>query len=173
MSDTEENGSFNKKGPAGNERLISANTNNPNGMNQSAPGSWPQTAVGAVVFRDNRVLLVKRGRPPNKGIWTLPGGRVKSGETLQKAAEREILEETGIVIRAGSPIYVFDYIEKNKIGHLKYHYVIIDLAADYVSGDLNPGDDAEDAAWIAAEKLIDLGVNQRVRDLLKDHYGFG
>jgi ADP-ribose pyrophosphatase YjhB (NUDIX family) len=60
----------------------------------------PRVAVGAVVFKDNKVLLVKRAKPPAQGLWAIPGGSVELGETLQQAAERETLEETGIMIQA-------------------------------------------------------------------------
>ena len=69
----------------------------------------PQVAVGAIVINDGRVLLVKRSQPPSKGLWAIPGGRVELGETLKQAAEREIIEETGLTIRAGDPVYTFSY----------------------------------------------------------------
>ena len=68
----------------------------------------PQVAVGAIVIRDNKVLLVKRKQPPSEGLWAIPGGRVELGETLQKAAEREVREETGVTVQTGNPVYTFD-----------------------------------------------------------------
>ena len=113
----------------------------------------PRPAVGAVVFKDDAVLLVQRGNPPSQGMWSIPGGRIRLGETLQAAAEREILEETGVVIRANAPVLAFDVIQKDDRGVVKYHYVIVDLAADYVSGEPRAGDDAADARWITADEL--------------------
>jgi ADP-ribose pyrophosphatase len=95
----------------------------------------PKVAVGAVVFKDERVLLVRRGQPPSKNLWAIPGGSVEIGETLQEAAEREILEETGIKIQAGEPVFTFDVIDRDGTGKIRFHYVIVDLAADYVTGD--------------------------------------
>jgi 8-oxo-dGTP diphosphatase len=133
----------------------------------------PRPAVGAVVFKDHAVLLVQRGKPPALGMWAIPGGSVRLGETLQAAAEREILEETGIVIRAGEPVFVFDVIQQDDAGGVKYHYVIVDLAAEYVAGDLRPGDDAADARWVRADDLPRLNVNPATRRLLVEKFDFG
>jgi ADP-ribose pyrophosphatase len=133
----------------------------------------PRPAVGAVVFKGDAVLLVQRGNPPSRGLWAIPGGCVHLGETLQAAAEREILEETGVVIRAGEPLLVFDVIQKDEHGEVKYHYVIVDLAADYVSGDLRAGDDADDARWITEDELARLAVNPTTRRLLSEKLNFG
>ena len=130
-------------------------------------------AVGAVVFKDDAVLLVHRSNPPSRGMWSIPGGRIRLGETLQAAAEREILEETGVVIRANRPVLAFDVIQKDDRGVVKYHYVIVDLAADYVSGEPLAGDDAADARWIAADELAGLTVNPATRRLLAEHFKFG
>ena len=67
----------------------------------------PTLAVGAIVFKENKVLLVKRGKAPAKGLWAIPGGSVKLGETLKDAAEREIIEETRIQVKAGASVYSF------------------------------------------------------------------
>ena len=142
----------------------------------STRGSYPDTprpAVGAVVFKDDAVLLVRRGKPPAKGSWAIPGGSVRLGETLQEAAEREILEETGIVIQAGEPAFVFDVIERDECCGVQYHYVIVDLTAEYVAGDPRPGDDAADARWISREELVKLRVNSKTRRLLAEQFGFG
>ena len=133
----------------------------------------PRVAVGAVVFKDEQVLLVRRGQPPAKDLWAIPGGSVRIGETLQEAAEREILEETGIHIQASKPIYTFDVIEQDLAGRVQFHYVIVDLAADYVMGEPSPGDDAVEARWISAKEINNLQVSAATVNLLKTQFGFG
>ncbi|MDR9435816.1 MAG: NUDIX hydrolase [Thiohalophilus sp.] len=128
--------------------------------------SYPQVAVGAVVRRGTAVLLIQRGTEPNAGQWTIPGGKVHAGETLQQAAEREIREETGIHIRAGEPVFSFDVIDRDNKGELRYHYVIVDLLAEYLDGEPQADDDALDAAWIEPETLARLDVNATTRQLL-------
>ena len=73
----------------------------------------PRVAVGAIVFKDHAVLLVRRANPPSQDVWAIPGGNVQLGESLQQAAEREILEETGVRIQAGAPVFTFDYIDRD------------------------------------------------------------
>lgn len=94
----------------------------------------PRVGVGAVVLREGRILLVRRGVAPAKGLWAIPGGGLRLGETLQAGAEREILNETGIVIRAGAPLFTCDSLEKDGAGRIRFHYVIVDVMADYLSG---------------------------------------
>jgi 8-oxo-dGTP diphosphatase len=132
----------------------------------------PRVAVGAIVFRDGRVLLVKRGRPPSQGQWAIPGGRVELGETLQAAAEREINEETGLTIRARDPAYTFDVILRDDAGRVRFHYVIVDLLADYLDGEPRPGDDAREARWIAPQELAELPISQTTLDVLKNELHF-
>ncbi len=136
---------------------------------RSYPDS-PQVAVGAVVFNQNSVLLVKRGKPPAQNEWAIPGGSVKLGETLQQAAEREIYEETGIVIRAREPIFVFDLVQKDESDKIRFHYIIIDLIADYEGGELLPGDDALDARWFTEPETKNLMINAMTRKLLGKHF---
>jgi ADP-ribose pyrophosphatase len=133
----------------------------------------PVVAIGAIVFRNNRVLLVRRGRPPSQDLWAIPGGRVEIGETLQEAAEREILEETGITIQALEPVYTFDYIERDGSDLPRFHYVIIDLTADYIRGEIKAGDDAAEARWVAAEELAGINVSSKTLRLLKTRFDFG
>lgn len=132
----------------------------------------PILAVGAVVFHNDAVLLIKRNNPPNAGQWAIPGGKVKLGETLQQAAEREILEETGITIRAGEVIYQFEIIERDDHGNITTHYVILDLAAKYVSGNPKANDDARDARWVERNELRHLPVNNTTRMLLQEKFQF-
>lgn len=133
----------------------------------------PQVAVGAIVVRGERVLLVRRGQSPSEGLWAFPGGRVKLGETLQEAAEREIMEETGLSICAGDSVHTFDVILRDDDGRVRFHYVIVDLMADYVSGALRAGDDAREARWVAAEELEELAVNQSTLEVLRRMVNFG
>ena len=126
----------------------------------------PRVAVGAVVIHDQKILLVKRKNPPAQGQWTIPGGHVQLGETLQMAAEREIAEETGILIRANEPVYIFDQIVRDKNGAVLFHYVIVDLAAELMGGILTPGDDALDAAWLGSQQLQSCNINPKTLKLL-------
>jgi 8-oxo-dGTP diphosphatase len=129
----------------------------------------PRVAVGAVVIRDGRVLLVRRGKAPASGLWAIPGGSVRLGETLKQAAEREILEETGLTIRAADPLLTFESIHRDAAGRVRFHYVIVDLAAEYVSGTLAPADDASDARWFSrAEAAAEPQIVPRTRELLCD-----
>ena len=132
----------------------------------------PQAAVGAVVFKDDCVLLVKRKNPPAKGLWAIPGGKIKFGERLQTAAEREIFEETGLVVKAAEPVFSFDVIERDSEGNIKFHYVIIDLIAEYVNGELKAQDDAAEARWIHRDEIPVLDLNEKSRLLLKEKLDF-
>ena len=145
-------------------------------LTTKADGSYPDqplVAVGAIVFNNNKVLLVRRGKPPAADLWAIPGGRVEIGETLQAAAEREILEETGVTIKALEPVYTFDVIDRDSEGRARFHYVIVDLAADYISGKLRAGDDALAAQWVSPDDLASMRVSSKTRDLLKIQFDFG
>ena len=147
-----------------------------NSIADKPEGSFPKRpviAVGAVVFNDKRVLLVRRGQPPSEDLWAIPGGKVGLGETLQAAAEREIREETGVSIRALEPVYTFDHIERDETGRIRFHYVIVDMRAEYLSGAIRSGDDAREARWVSAEEIANMTVSSRTRDLLHQQFQFG
>ena len=126
----------------------------------------PRVGVGAIVIRDGRILLVKRGSSPGKGLWAPPGGLVELGETVREAAEREILEETGIAVRAKEAFYVFDFVDRDPDGVIKYHYIIIDFLADYLGGEPQAADDVSDARWVSPEEAAALNLSPTTRKLL-------
>jgi len=130
--------------------------------------------VGAVVFRNDAVLLVKRRNPPNKDQWAIPGGKVRFLEPLKVAVAREILEETGIVIEVQEPIYTFEVISANKEKTTMeaIHYVVIDYRADYLRGEVLAADDAQSAAWINRKNYKNLDINQETRTLLHEKFNF-
>ena len=128
----------------------------------------PMVGVGAIVIKDGKVLLVKRGIAPSKGLWAIPGGSVELGETLQEAAEREIMEETGLAIRAVKPVYTFDFIERDDSGKIRFHFTIVDIMADYISGTPKGADDALEARWVSPEELKELPMSKNTLKVLEE-----
>ena len=127
----------------------------------------PRVGVGAVVLRNGRVLLVRRGVEPAKGLWAIPGGGLKLGETLREGAEREILEETGITIRAGEPVFTCDMLQRDGEGRVRFQYVIVDLAAEYLEGEIRAADDALEARWVSPAELSGLSATKTTLKLLR------
>jgi mutator protein MutT len=132
----------------------------------------PTLAIGAVVFKDDEVLLVQRKQPPSQGQWALPGGKVHWGETLQQAAEREIKEETGVTIHAGEVVHQFEIIERDRHGQVQFHYFIVDLEGGYLHGHPHARDDALEARWVGRGEFDALTVNEYTRALLQQKYDF-
>ncbi|PKN38767.1 MAG: NUDIX hydrolase [Deltaproteobacteria bacterium HGW-Deltaproteobacteria-2] len=127
----------------------------------------PRVGVGAITIRDGKVLLVKRGTEPSKGLWAIPGGTLKLGESMQECAAREIFEETGITIKVRDCKYVFDFIEYDSKRKIKFHFVIVDFAADYVAGVPHGADDALEARWFSLKDLRELPVAINTINALK------
>jgi ADP-ribose pyrophosphatase YjhB (NUDIX family) len=118
----------------------------------------PLVGVGGIIIDEDRVVLVRRGRAPLQGKWSIPGGLLEVGETLRAAAEREVREETGLEVEIGELLGVFDRVVPDETGNIRYHYVLIDFLCSVVGGSLRAGDDAEDAAWFRGEELEPLGL---------------
>lgn len=127
----------------------------------------PIVGVGAVIVDRGRVLLVKRGAPPLQGEWSLPGGVVELGETLRGAAEREALEETGLSVRAGDVLDIFDRIIPGENGKPQYHYVLIDFQCTVGGGELHAGGDAAAAEWASEEDLPRFRLEQPALDVVR------
>ncbi len=129
------------------------------------PPRAPALGVGAVILDRSgahpSVLLVKRGRPPREGSWSLPGGRVERGERLADALRREIVEETGLFVRPGPLLAVVELIDET------FHYVVLDYLCEVEGGDFHAGDDATAAAFVAIPQLATFGVTPEVHDVIE------
>lgn len=115
----------------------------------------PIVGVGAVIVDEEsqRVILARRAAPPLQGQWSLPGGVVELGETLRAAAEREALEETGLVVKAGEVLEVLDRIIPGADGRTQFHYVLVDFVCRVRGGELRAGGDAAEVAWAGKDEL--------------------
>lgn len=108
----------------------------------------PILGVGAIILNGDLVLLVERGHRPLKGYWSLPGGVLETGETLEEGIRREVLEETGLIIRPVRVVEIFERIMRDPDGDAEYHYVLIDYLCRVSGGKLRAGDDVSRAEWV-------------------------
>ena len=127
----------------------------------------PRIGVGVVVWSDDRVLLIQRGKSPGAGEWSLPGGSQELGETLFETAAREVLEETGLTVRPTAILTAVDNIVREHSGDIAYHYTIIDVLAELVGGELKPGDDARDACWADLPEMNRLVAWPQTREVIE------
>jgi 8-oxo-dGTP diphosphatase len=118
----------------------------------------PVVGVGAIVWRGERVLLIRRGRPPRLGQWSLPGGAQQLGETLEEAIRREVREETALELARVSFLTTVDLVERDPAGRVRYHYTLVDFSAEADGGDPIAGDDAAAVAWFEPDELTGLGL---------------
>ena len=121
----------------------------------------PTIAVGVLLLDQDRVLLIKRGRPPQAGRWTVPGGKVELGESLAQAGLRELSEETGLRCELGPIVEVLERVVRSGEA-IDFHYVIIDFLGSRPEGELRAGSDAEDARWVP---VADLGSYETTDNL--------
>ena len=129
--------------------------------------SRPFVGVGVVVLKEENVLLIRRGRPPRLGEWSLPGGAQLVGETVQVTALREVLEETGVSIQNPQFLEVVDSIIKDDDGRVKFHYTLIDYWANWESGTPEGADDAQHAEWVPFHKLGGLGLWRKTVEVIE------
>jgi len=126
----------------------------------------PIAGVGVVVSRNEEVLLVKRKKAPYKGQWSIPGGKQRLGETVTKAARRELMEETGVEVNELTLIDVIDIIVPDEEGKILYHYIVADYRTHWLSGECSPGDDAQDVQWFNLNKLGSISLLDKTRKII-------
>jgi 8-oxo-dGTP diphosphatase len=120
----------------------------------------PLVGVGAIIFNRDRILMAQRGKQPLEGWWSLPGGALEIGESLQDAVCREVLEETGLVVRPVKLFEVFERIMRDTAGVPEYHYVLIDYVCRVTGGELRPGDDVCRVEWVRRRDLAGLQITE-------------
>lgn len=122
------------------------------------PVMRPTVGVGVVVLKDEDVLLIKRGKAPEKGKWSLPGGRQELGEPIRLTARREVREETSVEITDPQLLDVVDSIHAHANGDIEFQFTLIDFWAEWLDGDPVAGDDAVDAKWFPLGEVGFLGL---------------
>jgi 8-oxo-dGTP diphosphatase len=126
----------------------------------------PYLAVSAAIFRAGRVLIVRRGTPPLQGIYTLPGGGVELGETLEEAVVREVREETGLAIEPLALAGYREVIVRDAAGKIERHFVILPFAARYLAGEIALNAELAEAKWLLPEELSGLKTTEGLAEII-------
>ncbi|HWW35868.1 MAG TPA: NUDIX hydrolase [Xanthobacteraceae bacterium] len=126
----------------------------------------PYLAVSAAIFRAERVLIVRRGVPPMQGIYTLPGGGVELGETLEQAVMREVREETGLAIEPLSLAGYRQVIARDSEGKIERHFVILPFAARYLAGEISLNAELAEAKWLLPSELSGLRTTEGLAEIV-------
>jgi 8-oxo-dGTP diphosphatase len=131
----------------------------------------PLVGVGVVTIKDGKILLVKRAFDPGAGKWSIPGGLVEVGEMLSEAGARETLEETGVEVQVLELINVFDMIEAEEGGKVRYHYVLVDFLARPTGGTERLSAEITDLRWVAYEEAKGMDLTKTARRALSELFG--
>ena len=126
--------------------------------NQREYPERPLVGVGGVVIAGGRALLIRRGGPPLAGQWSIPGGMLELGESIEEGVRRELQEETGIEVRVRDLIEVFERIIPGEGGRTRYHFVIVDYLCEMVRGEARAASDVTDVAWASEDELEQYGL---------------
>lgn len=138
-------------------------------QNASAP-HWPKAAVSAAIFRDRMVLLAERSKPPNAGVWSLPGGHVEAGETVREAALREVDEETGIRATLDGLLDVHDVIARHEDGQLRAHYVLTIFYGHWLGGEPVAASDCRTARFVPLDALTEYPLTVNAERFIRRAY---
>jgi len=128
----------------------------------------PILGVGAVILDGDRVLLVRRGREPLRGLWSIPGGAVEVGETREEALAREVAEETGLEVEIGPMVAVLDRIRRDDVGRIEYHYVLVDYACRPAGGALCAATDVDRVEWVRLPDLDRFDLTEGTAAVIRD-----
>lgn len=128
----------------------------------------PALAVSVAVFRDGKVLLARRGEPPYRSLFTLPGGLVETGETVEAAALRELREETGVLARIVGFNRTVEHIVRDEAGRVERHYVILSFAAQWLAGEGRTSPEAAEILWRAPDDLAGLSLTPLLSHIVAD-----
>jgi ADP-ribose pyrophosphatase YjhB (NUDIX family) len=128
-------------------------------MSERAYPARPLVGVGVVLFKADHVLLVRRARPPLLGSLSFPGGAQELGETVEEAARRELREETGLEAGPLRLAAHVDVIDRDGDGRVRFHYTVLDLTGEWISGELRPGGDVSEALFVPLERLEAAGLD--------------
>ncbi|MGO4572996.1 NUDIX hydrolase [Microvirga sp. 2TAF3] len=130
----------------------------------------PVLAASVAVFRDGRVLLASRGKPPGENLFSLPGGQVETGETLAEAALRELQEEVRVKAKLIGLIAPVEFIERDAEGRIKHHVVIAAHAARWVSGEPQTGPEAREIRWVTEQDIVGLPMTPGLAAILEQAF---
>lgn len=131
----------------------------------------PRAGVSVLCHRDGHVLLVQRGRDPYEGCWSLPGGLIELGETLQDAAARELFEETGVTAVISEPVETFESIQRDADGRIATHFILSVFCGAYVSGEPLAADDAVAVEWVRPDELDGRPTTPGTPGRIRRHLG--
>ena len=127
----------------------------------------PILAVGTIVVRDGCVLLARRGKAPGLGKWSVPGGAVDVGESLEAAARREVREECGIEVELTDTMEVIQRVTRDDAQRVRFHYVIVDYLARWLSGEPRPSDEASEVRWFRPEEFDGLDMTAGTAEVIR------
>ncbi len=149
---------------------IDKSGNNP-GSDDSRSRRYPPApvcAVGALIYRGSRILLVRRGKAPSLGKWSVPGGRLRLGETLEAAVIRETREETCLAVRPLRIGKVVEHLLRDKRGEIEYHYVIVDYVCRVVGGSPKPASDVSDVRFVEISELSQWDMTEGTAQVIRE-----
>jgi 8-oxo-dGTP diphosphatase len=131
----------------------------------------PLIGVGAVAIKNGKILLVKRAFDPGAGKWSVPGGLVETGESLSEACIRETEEETGLKVEVLELINVFDMIDRDDAGRIRYHYVLVEFLVKPVGGEERGSAETLDMKWVSRDETKQMDMTKTARRAIEELFG--